>query len=172
MRPFLVAAALSICVTAAYARGLVVDAPPARVPFQKPKDLLYPADLRATPKATNSFDVAELVDAAARDAGVPVHLAHAVVQYESNYNPARRGRAGEWGLGQIKCQTARGVGFKGDCSALADAETNLTYSMKYLRAALDRGGYNCAGVSLYQSGARRPHCSAYGRSIMALAGYR
>ena len=33
--------------------------------------------------------------------GVPVSLAHAVVAIESNYNPSRRGRAGEIGLMQI-----------------------------------------------------------------------
>lgn len=172
MLRFVIAVSIALSVSAAEANGPTATDPPARIPFQRPKDLLYPAELRSAPKPENSFAVARLVDAAARDAGVPVHIAHAVVRYESNYNPDRRGRAGEWGLGQIKCETARGVGFKGACDALADAETNLMYSMRYLRAALDRGGYNCAGVSLYQSGARVPHCSPYGRRIMALAGYQ
>ncbi len=93
-------------------------------------------------------DLRSLVDAAAFAAGVPAHLAHAVIRQESNYNPRLRGRAGEWGIGQIKCQTARGVGFSGSCVQLADAQTNLRFSMKYLRLALDRGGAGCAGVSL------------------------
>ena len=111
-----------------------------------------------------------LVDAAAASAGVPVAIARAVIRRESNFNPHLRGRAGEWGIGQIKCQTAREVGLRGDCRQLADAATNLRFSMAYLRRALDRGGSGCAGVSLYQRGiGGRIACSAYGRSVMAAA---
>ena len=112
-----------------------------------------------------------MVDAAASAAGVPAAMAHAVIRQESNYNPALRGRAGEWGIGQIKCQTAREVGFAGACGQLGDAATNLRFSMAYLRRALDRGGPGCAGVSLYQRGIYgRPYCSSYGRQVMARAG--
>lgn len=112
-----------------------------------------------------------LVDAAAASAGVPAHLAHAVIRTESNYNPRLRGRAGEWGIGQIKCATAREMGLRGHCGQLADAATNLRYAMAYLRRALDRGGTGCAGVSLYQRGlGGRLACSAYGRAVMARAG--
>lgn len=113
-------------------------------------------------------DLRGLVETAAFAAGVPAHLAHAVIRQESNYNPRLRGRAGEWGIGQIKCQTARGVGFAGPCAQLADAATNLRYAMRYLRLALDRGGAGCAGVSLYQRGVYgRVSCSGYGRQVMA-----
>jgi soluble lytic murein transglycosylase-like protein len=116
-------------------------------------------------------DMRSLVDAAATSAGVPAHIARAVVRHESNYNPRLRGRAGEWGLGQIKCQTARSVGFAGPCIALFDPATNLRFSMAYLRLALNRGGAGCAGISLYQRGiGSRPACSAYGRAVMARAG--
>lgn len=112
-----------------------------------------------------------LVDSAAFAAGVPSHIAQAVIRQESNYNPRLRGRAGEWGLGQIKCQTARSVGFTGPCGRLADAAINLRYSMAYLRLALNRGGTGCAGVSLYQRGVGgRAACSNYGRQVMARAG--
>lgn len=107
-----------------------------------------------------------LVDQAASAAGVPI--AHAVVRHESKYRPDVRGRAGEWGLGQIKCQTARGVGFSGACQQLADPSVNLRYAMRYLRQALDRGGEGCGGVSLYQRGLYgRRGCSAYGRMVLA-----
>lgn len=112
-----------------------------------------------------------LVDAAAFAAGVPASIAHAVIAQESGYRPGLRGKAGEYGIGQIKCQTARGVGFTGACGSLFDAATNLRWSMAYLRKALDRGGPGCAGVTLYNTGIyARPHCSAYGRSVMARAG--
>jgi soluble lytic murein transglycosylase-like protein len=109
-----------------------------------------------------------MVDAAASSAGVPGGIAHAVIRQESNYNPHLRGSAGEWGLGQIKCQTAREVGLAGNCGQLADAAVNLRFSMAYLRRALDRGGNGCAGVSLYQRGIYgRASCSGYGRAVMA-----
>jgi len=116
-------------------------------------------------------DVRSLVTAAAAAAGVPTHIAHAVVRVESGYRASLRGAAGEWGLGQIKCQTARGVGFAGACGGLADAATNLRYAMAYLATALRKGGAGCSGVSLYQTGTgRAPHCSGYGRRVMAAAG--
>jgi soluble lytic murein transglycosylase-like protein len=116
-------------------------------------------------------DIRMMVDAAAFSAGVPKNIAHAVIRQESNYNPRLRGRAGEWGLGQIKCQTARSVGFGGLCGALADAVTNLRYSMAYLRLALERGGQGCGGVTLYNRGlGARVSCSSYGRQVMARAG--
>lgn len=107
-----------------------------------------------------------MVDQAAHSAGVPARIARAVVRHESGFNPNLRGRAGEWGLGQIFCSTARGEGFTGPCAALRDPQTNLTFSMKYLRRALDKGGAGCAGVSLYQTGVgARPRCTAYGRAV-------
>lgn len=111
-----------------------------------------------------------MVSSAAFRAGVPVHVAHAVVAQESGYRSAMRGRAGEWGIGQIKCQTARGVGFTGPCAQLRDPEVNLTYSMAYLRLALDKGGEGCSGVSLYNTGIyARARCTAYGRSVVRRA---
>lgn len=111
-----------------------------------------------------------LVSAAAAAEGVPAAIAHAVIVTESGYRPGLRGAAGEWGLGQIKCATARGLGFAGSCSALAVPTTNLRWAMRYLRLALDRGGPGCAGVTLYNTGlGRRPHCSGYGRRVMARA---
>jgi len=67
---------------------------------------------------------------------VPSDFALAIVRTESGYNPFMRGEHGEYGLGQIKCPTARMMGFKGNCDQLFDPNTNLEYSMKYLRKAL------------------------------------
>lgn len=109
-----------------------------------------------------------LVTAIAMREGVPVHFAHGVVRTESAYQPMVTGRHGEIGLGQIKCQTARGMGFTGACSALYDPATNLKWSMRYLRLALNRGGENCSGISLYQTGIyARPRCTAYGALVLS-----
>lgn len=114
----------------------------------------------------NRAEMRQIVTSAAWSAGVPTHIAQAVVQHESGFNPRLRGRAGEYGLGQIKCQTARGVGFDGPCSALLDPATNATYAMKYLRLALDKGGEGCSGIALYQTGiGARPRCTGYARAV-------
>lgn len=88
------------------------------------------------------------VAAHARAAGVPVAVALSVVQQESGFRPHVTGGAGEIGLMQLKCQTARGIGFKGSCKALYNPDTNLRYGMRYLRRALNRGsvGYYNAGI--------------------------
>ncbi|MGE0751829.1 MAG: transglycosylase SLT domain-containing protein [Variibacter sp.] len=112
--------------------------------------------------------IVALVDAAALSAGVPSNIAHAVIRHESGYRAGLRGAAGEWGLGQIKCQSARSVGFTGSCHELRDEATNLRWSMAFLKRALDKGGATCAGVSLYNVGIfARPRCTAYGRIVMA-----
>ena len=71
---------------------------------------------------------------------------------ESRYNPRARNR-GALGLMQIKHATARGVGYTGPASGLFDAETNLTYAVRYLAGAYRAaGGNQSRAVALYASG--------------------
>lgn len=65
---------------------------------------------------------------------VPEALVHRVVKRESNYNPGAYSR-GNYGLMQIRYNTARSLGYTGSPSGLLDAETNLKYAVKYLRGA-------------------------------------
>lgn len=65
---------------------------------------------------------------------VPENLVHHVVRRESNYNPAAVHK-GNWGLMQIRYNTAKGMGYDGTPTGLLDAETNLKYAVKYLRGA-------------------------------------
>jgi soluble lytic murein transglycosylase-like protein len=71
----------------------------------------------------------------ARLNAVPAALVHRVVVRESKYNPRAIGRGGAMGLMQIKHATARGLGYGGTAAGLLDAETNLTYAVKYLAGA-------------------------------------
>jgi soluble lytic murein transglycosylase-like protein len=66
---------------------------------------------------------------------VPVALVHRVIQPESKYHPELVGRNGTIGLMQIKLETARGVGYRGDAAGLHDPDTNLAYGIKYLAGA-------------------------------------
>jgi len=86
--------------------------------------------------------------------GVPVELVHRVVKRESGYNP-HASHAGNFGLMQIRYQTARGVGYSGSAAGLLDPEVNLTYAVKYLAGAYHAAGGNAGrAVSLYASGYR------------------
>ncbi|WP_377289776.1 lytic transglycosylase domain-containing protein [Rhizobium sp. SG2393] len=89
----------------------------------------------------------------ARQYGVPIELAHAVIKVESNFNPKARGRAGEIGLMQIKPATARMLGYSGSAKGLYDPETNIRFGMKYLAMAHElSGGVTCGTILRYNAG--------------------
>ncbi|WP_371224076.1 transglycosylase SLT domain-containing protein [Roseovarius sp. 2305UL8-3] len=83
---------------------------------------------------------------------VPRPLVHKVIQRESDYRP--RARNGPYyGMMQILPATARGMGFRGSPNDLLDAETNLTWAVKYLKGAwMVSGGDLDAAVMWYARG--------------------
>lgn len=72
---------------------------------------------------------------------VPESLVRRVIARESSYNPAAR-NGPYLGLMQIRHDTARSMGYRGDAAGLLDAETNLKYAVKYLAGAYVVGGRN------------------------------
>ncbi|WP_376986573.1 transglycosylase SLT domain-containing protein [Bosea sp. R86505] len=99
--------------------------------------------------------------------GVPFSLADAVVRIESRYNP-RAANAGNYGLMQIRHQTARGMGYTGGAGGLLDPETNARYAMKYLAMAYRAaGGDTCRTVMKYQSGHMATRMSGANRTYCA-----
>ena len=131
-------------------------APPtfATSPFQ----VLFgaqPAQQRgeALPAVAGRSQIDALVAHHARLNNVPEALVHRIIVRESKYNPRAVGRGGAMGLMQIKTATARGVGYAGGPAGLLDAETNLTYGIKYLAGAwrVAGGSYDRA-VSHYARG--------------------
>lgn len=97
-------------------------------------------------------DLDRLIAAYADEHGVPEALVRRVVKRESNFNPAAY-NSGNWGLMQIRHGTAKAMGYRGPAKGLLDAETNLTYAVKYLAGAykVARGNADRA-VRLYASG--------------------
>ncbi|OBZ93022.1 lytic transglycosylase [Pararhizobium polonicum] len=94
-----------------------------------------------------------LIKTYAKQYGVPVDLAHAVIKVESNFNPMARGSAGEVGLMQIKPATARMMGYSGGKRGLFDPETNIKFGMKYLAMAHElSGGFTCGTILRYNAG--------------------
>jgi soluble lytic murein transglycosylase-like protein len=65
---------------------------------------------------------------------VPQDLVRRVIKRESGGNP-RVVSAGNYGLMQIKLATARSMGYTGNAAGLLDADTNMTYAVKYLAGA-------------------------------------
>ena len=113
-----------------------------------------PAELRG---AESSFArqnrYSALIAKYAKQNGVAVELATAVIRIESNFNPKTRGSAGEIGLMQIKPATARLMGYTGRPKGLYDPETNIKFGMKYLAMAQDLGGGpTCNTILKYNAG--------------------
>jgi soluble lytic murein transglycosylase-like protein len=117
-----------------------------------------------------SLSMPDLVAEKAKEHGVPKQLAMAIVHVESKFEPLVTNH-GNYGLGQISCRTAKGVGFNGPCFTLLDPKVNLTYSMTYLNLALKRSDGNwCHAATLYHRGlGNKPKESAYCRTIMRAA---
>jgi hypothetical protein len=90
----------------------------------------------------SAANVVAMIKTMAPQYGVPTWFALRIAKIESGYNPTLRGRAGEYGVYQMKCPTARGLGFEGDCSGLADARTNVRWGLAHLSAALKSSGGN------------------------------
>lgn len=86
--------------------------------------------------------VAQIIRDMAPSYGVPTWFALRIANVESGYNPYARGRAGEIGVYQLKCQTARGMGFSGDCSGLTDVHTNVRWGLQHLSLAIQSSGGN------------------------------
>ncbi|OJT98459.1 MAG: lytic transglycosylase [Rhizobium sp. 63-7] len=107
----------------------------------------------AAPSFFSTGPYSQLISKYARQYGVPVSLAHAVVRIESNFNPKARGSAGEIGLMQIKPATARMMGYSGTRKGLYDPETNIRFGMKYLAMAHELGGgETCSTILKYNAG--------------------
>ena len=104
----------------------------------------------ATAVAATPYDAMIAQHAAAN--GVPVELVHRVIVRESRYRPGVVSK-GNYGMMQIKPATARGLGYTGSPQGLLDANTNLTYAVKYLAGAYRaaHGNHNLA-VRYYAGG--------------------
>lgn len=75
-----------------------------------------------------------------------------VIKRESRGNP-RAISKGNYGLMQIRLGTARAMGYRGTVKGLLDADTNMTYAVKYLAGAYRAAGGNAdRAVHYYAAG--------------------
>lgn len=112
-----------------------------------------PDTLGITQKPTSSRpELDRLIAYYAKLNNIPEELVHRVVKRESTYNP-RAYNSGNYGLMQIRYNTAKGLGYDGPAEGLFDAETNLKYATKYLAGAwMVADNQNDGAVKLYASG--------------------
>ncbi len=147
MRPIptrpLAALCLALLAAACAAPPRTTQPPPAKHSETLEHATLYPRDSTA---------LNHMIAATAKRYSVPVALVHRVIQRESSYNPGAR-NGPYYGLMQILPQTARTMGYSGPPRGLLDAQTNLTYGVKYLRGAwLLSGGNFDRAVMWYARG--------------------
>jgi soluble lytic murein transglycosylase-like protein len=127
----------------------------APVPQDRPEvDAAAPFEVfaYANPEPRSSSHVDGLIAKYAAIYSVPESLVRRVVARESGFNPAAR-NGPYLGLMQIRHDTAKSMGYRGEATGLLDAETNLKYAVKYLRGAYMVGGYYAdAAVRFYSRG--------------------
>ena len=83
---------------------------------------------------------------------IPEDLVRRVIKRESG-GRAHVVSAGNYGLMQIKLPTARSMGYTGTAAGLLDADTNMTYAVKYLAGAYRVAGGNASrAVHYYAAG--------------------
>jgi soluble lytic murein transglycosylase-like protein len=83
--------------------------------------------------------------------GVPETLVRRVIHIESKGNP-RVVSKGNYGLMQIRLGTAKAMGYRGTAEGLLDADTNMTYAVKYLAGAYRAAGGNHNRAVAYYAG--------------------
>lgn len=114
--------------------------------------------------AAASAGVDEMLDKAAQKHGIPADIVHAVAMVESTKTCGAR-NGGSVGIMQVQRGAAKEVGV---AWPFQTCEDEIEAGVRYLKLALEKGGYNCKGITLYNTGINaRPHCSAYGQKVMA-----
>lgn len=108
------------------------------------------------------------IQAAAQQTQVAPPIIAAVIEVESSGNPDSTGTAGEFGLMQIKCETAKDMGYFWDCQRLYLPEINILYGAKYLAYQSKRYGGNIRLIlSAYNAGTATSKNPTYVNKTMA-----
>lgn len=104
------------------------------------------------PVLAETSELSALISRHAAANNVPESLVRRVIKRESRGNP-RAISKGNYGLMQIRLGTARGMGYRGTAAGLLDADTNMTYAVKYLAGAYKvAGGNESRAVGYYAAG--------------------
>lgn len=115
--------------------------------------------------AIASEETANMLDRAADKYGVPRSFVRSVAEVESSTRCGAK-NGGSRGIMQVQKGAAKEVGVQWP---FKNCEDEIEAGVKYLKKALDKGGYNCHGATLYNTGIyAKPHCSEYGKKVMRI----
>jgi hypothetical protein len=129
------------------------ETPPDSKPFSEAPGSPKPSDTSVEDRGKRIARYRALAAEEAEKRGLPPAMADAVIRVESNYNPAARGKDGEYGLMQVMPPTARLLGLQGPIETLADPEINIRLGVKYLAEAWRLGkGDICTAAMKYRAG--------------------
>ena len=150
LRSFALSAALVLSPLAAFAQAPSQSTPDSAVKNEPATIGAAPIRQKFSPGRRADYEAMVATHAKAND--VPESLVHRIIVRESKYQPHLVSK-GNIGLMQIKLGTARGLGYTGTAEGLRDANTNMTYAVKYLAGAwrLAEGNADRA-VSYYARG--------------------
>lgn len=125
------------------------------------------ADARSRHHLIPNTQIEMIINETAKEKGVPAKFAMAIARKESGLRP-HVSNGGALGLFQIKCATARGIGYKGSCAGLYDAKTNARWGIEHLRIAMKRCGGSLAGAAKLHNQGLGSKCGSthYSRSVM------
>jgi soluble lytic murein transglycosylase-like protein len=123
---------------------------------------------KVTENASNQTVVSIISDAAKRN-GVPVAFALGIAMQESGFRSHVTSSASAIGLFQIKCATAKGIGYRGSCRGLYDPAVNAQWGTRHLALGL-RKCKSLAGAAKLHNAGLGATCTAsgYSRSVMKL----
>ncbi len=99
------------------------------------------AQSRPTARLDANGNLDALIAKHAAANNLPEDLVRRIIKRESGGNP-RVISNGNYGLMQIRLGTARAMGYRGSAAGLLDADTNMTYAVKYLAGAYQAAGGN------------------------------
>ena len=137
-------------------KSLVADVTPDEV-LHADASTTFVLPAYEAPKPSVS-SVPEMIDRLAGQFGVPLKLAHALIQVESNYQPDARSPKGAMGLMQLMPALAKYYAVDDPF----DPEQNLTAGLQHLRTLLDRFGDDTAtALAAYNAG--EPAVAKYGK---------
>lgn len=104
--------------------------------------VIVPASDVPVDASASQGNVIALIKAMAPAQNVPTWFALRIAHVESNYNPNMRGSHGEYGVFQMKCATAKDIGFRGNCAQLLDPRTNIQWGLRHLAIAIGKSDGN------------------------------
>ncbi len=127
--------------------------PPSTAPFSQAPGSAPQVAGPSEDRARRIAAYRAIATAEAQRLGLPPAMADAVMRVESNYNPAARGKDGEYGVMQVMPPTARMLGHTGPIEQLAEPEVNIRLGVKYLADAwrLAKGDI-CTAAMKYRAG--------------------